>query len=174
MSQDPVYVQGTIVTRETVETAFGLRDLIFLTNEDAPEDMRRVVAGRVLQGTFFFPVRPDGTVHRQPARAPADRGPDRGEGAVTVMGGGSAWECGCGNPEAHAGDPMPAQGMVKVVREDGHVAWMPPPGPTIVGTIRASSQDGYTHLEFTPEDGYRTPAVLYAWSDGVVTWREER
>lgn len=86
----------------------------------------------------------------------------------------SAWECGCNNPAAHIGEDQPAPGMVKTVREDGHTVWAPPPGPTIVGTIEVRSTDGYTSLGFRPTDGYATPAHLYAWSDGIVTWREQR
>jgi hypothetical protein len=52
MSEDHVFVSGTEVTRETVETDFGPRDLIYLANEDAPEGYRRIVAGRVLFGSF--------------------------------------------------------------------------------------------------------------------------
>lgn len=46
------HVDKTTVTRETVETDFCPRDLIYLANEDAPEGYQRVVAGRVEQGHF--------------------------------------------------------------------------------------------------------------------------
>jgi len=72
MSEDAVFVQGTIVTRETVQTSFGMQDLIFLHNEDAPEDMREVVAGRVLHGTFQFAPMAPFTVSPQVLRKIAD------------------------------------------------------------------------------------------------------
>jgi hypothetical protein len=53
----------------------------------------------------------------------------------------------------------------------------PSPGPPfIVATITASSIDGYTHLFMLPMDPekYRYVTSLYAWSDGVVTWSEDR
>ena len=48
------FVSGTVVTRETIETDFGPRDLIFLENPDAPEDFRKIVAGRAIHGSFQF------------------------------------------------------------------------------------------------------------------------
>jgi hypothetical protein len=49
------HVDKTVVTREMVDTPHGQRDLIYLSNEDAPEGYRRVVAGRVSLGHYQAP-----------------------------------------------------------------------------------------------------------------------
>lgn len=46
--------------------------------------------------------------------------------------------------------------------------------PYIVGVIEASHVDGLASLQLHPVDDYRRPVCLYAWSDGLVTWRRER
>lgn len=46
--------------------------------------------------------------------------------------------------------------------------------PTLVGTLRVFSTDGYSGFQIQPTDGYAEPVTLYVWSDGIVTWTEDR